>query len=279
MKVIYDFGANKGDNLEYYLLKSDLVVAVEANPVLCQQIRERFRANIENRSLVVENIIVCNDAQSRLPFFIHKYQDHLSQLGRPKADDMDSFTEVVLPSCRPSDIIANYGDPYYLKIDLEGADSMVLRSVLESGSRPTFVSVEAFTCDVFALLRCIGEYDAFSMVVGEDVYRGCYRNHPIASVTGELQCFNFPVFSAGPFGTDMTNTWLDPDSFARVLGIRGFGWIDIHASFSSTVGPPVRLKELSLMKLAFKTLNLYAKRRIREFLSSPTRMTRMLLTE
>ena len=31
-KIIYDFGASDGKNIPYYLLKSDLIVAVEANP-------------------------------------------------------------------------------------------------------------------------------------------------------------------------------------------------------------------------------------------------------
>jgi predicted RNA methylase len=40
--VIYDFGANVGSNLGYYLAKADRVVAVEANPALCRAIEERF---------------------------------------------------------------------------------------------------------------------------------------------------------------------------------------------------------------------------------------------
>jgi len=46
LKVIYDFGANRGDNIPYYLMKSDRVVAIEANPVLCNIIRERFSDEI-----------------------------------------------------------------------------------------------------------------------------------------------------------------------------------------------------------------------------------------
>lgn len=192
---------------------------------------------------------------------------------------MDCFSEVLLPSCRPSEIFAKYGDPYYLKIDLEGADSMVLRSALDGGARPHFISVEAFGCDVFAVLRCLGGYDAFTMIAGEDVFRGRYSDFPVRTSCGSLQRRDFPMFSAGPFGDDIDSGWLDSDSFARVLGIRGFGWIDIHASFSSIVGPPTRFRELSLMRLACKSLQAYAGRRAREFRSSPLRMTRSLFIE
>ena len=33
-KVIYDIGSNNGDDIPYYLMKCDKVVAVEANPLL-----------------------------------------------------------------------------------------------------------------------------------------------------------------------------------------------------------------------------------------------------
>ena len=44
--VIYDFGRNNGDDVEYYLLEADKVVGVEANPILCDEVRRRFPAEI-----------------------------------------------------------------------------------------------------------------------------------------------------------------------------------------------------------------------------------------
>ena len=41
-KVIYDFGASDGRNIPYYLLKSDLVIAVEANPTNCEVIKKKL---------------------------------------------------------------------------------------------------------------------------------------------------------------------------------------------------------------------------------------------
>ena len=52
-RIIYDIGANNGDNIEYYLKKSDLVVAIEANPVLCQLITNRFSSDVKNKKLFV----------------------------------------------------------------------------------------------------------------------------------------------------------------------------------------------------------------------------------
>jgi hypothetical protein len=56
-RVIYDFGSNNSDDIPYYLKKADLVVAVEANPALCNQIRSRFKIEISTGKLVVENCV------------------------------------------------------------------------------------------------------------------------------------------------------------------------------------------------------------------------------
>ena len=53
-KIIYDIGSNNGDDIPYYLLKSDLVVAIEANPQLCNLINQRFKSEIDEGKLVVE---------------------------------------------------------------------------------------------------------------------------------------------------------------------------------------------------------------------------------
>ena len=39
MKAIFDIGANKGQNLSYFLDKADIVVAIEANINLVKQIK------------------------------------------------------------------------------------------------------------------------------------------------------------------------------------------------------------------------------------------------
>ena len=47
MKIIFDFGANKGQNIEYFLKHADLVVSVEANPRLCELINTRYQTEIK----------------------------------------------------------------------------------------------------------------------------------------------------------------------------------------------------------------------------------------
>lgn len=56
MKVIYDFGMNNGDNIEYYLMKGLPVVAVEANKALCAKAETRFLDAISRGQLTILNV-------------------------------------------------------------------------------------------------------------------------------------------------------------------------------------------------------------------------------
>ena len=57
-KIIYDLGCHNGSNIPYYLLKADVVVAVDANPKLCEIIKVKFDKEIKQNRLVVENCII-----------------------------------------------------------------------------------------------------------------------------------------------------------------------------------------------------------------------------
>ena len=41
-KIIFDFGSNNGQNLDYFLKKAEFVVAVEENTVLTEKIKKNF---------------------------------------------------------------------------------------------------------------------------------------------------------------------------------------------------------------------------------------------
>jgi hypothetical protein len=66
--IIYDFGANNGDDIPYYLMKADIVVAVEANPALCRSIETRFNNAIRSRQLFVENCVLTAGTETDLTF-------------------------------------------------------------------------------------------------------------------------------------------------------------------------------------------------------------------
>jgi len=229
MRVIYDFGANNGDDIPYYLKKSDLVVAVEAIPFLANHIRERFQGEINSGRLAILNCVLSDVAtDSSVPFYVHKLEHYRSQFPRPPDGELGSFDTISLMSRRPSDIIRQFGEPYYVKIDIEGYDDAVLSELFSSGIRPNFISAESHHIDVFSSLVSRGGYKAFKLVDGPGVsvrYRDCVidtRNGP--------EQYSFPTHSAGPFGEDISGPWISPDNFFKLLAFVGLGWKDVHAA-------------------------------------------------
>lgn len=228
-KVIYDFGANNGDDIPYYLLKADLVVAVEANPALCGLISERFGTEIENGRLVVENVVITAEKnQCLVPFYLHKSNHVLSQFPTPEFPGM--FDQVQLDSKSVSDIVSEHGKPHYVKIDLEHYDATVLRSLFDSGHRPPYVSAEAHSSEIFSVMTALGGYQSFKLVDGSSV-PDLYGSSLVNTKDG-IRTYSFPSHSAGPFGDDLNGDWMSPDRLFRILGFEGFGWKDIHASLN-----------------------------------------------
>lgn len=230
-KIIYDFGANNGDDIPYYLLKGSVVIAVEANPSLCELIEERFISEIKSGRLVVVNAVLADKVEdSDVDFYIHREDHVLSQFPKPEVA-MESFRVVQLPSVTPAELISKYGDPFYIKIDIEHFDAQILRSLFDNEIFPPFISAECHSADVFSILVTIGGYDAFKIIDGKSV-PNIYKSRQITLADGGVQFYSFPKHSAGSFGAEVDGEWLNGVCMLRQLGVHGCGWRDIHASRS-----------------------------------------------
>lgn len=228
-KIIYDLGANNGNNIEYYLLKSDLIIAVEANPRLCDFIRKKFKQEIDNKKLIVENCILTSDpSEAPKEFYIHKENHLLSQFPKPDNKNINDFYIERVSSKKVENIIKEYGDPFYVKIDLEKYDHEILFELLNNKIIPNYISVEANTVDVFCTLVSLGNYKSFKLVNGEDVHI-TYQNIQIETLNA-LKNFKFLKNSAGPFGNDINGPWISRDNFFYLLAKEKLGWKDIHCS-------------------------------------------------
>jgi FkbM family methyltransferase len=227
-KIIYDIGSNNGDDIPYYLLKADKVVAVEANPDLARGIEQRFAKEILSGCLFVENCVITVDSSAKaVPFYIHKTNHVQSQfLAPPPGSDL--FQEVLLPSKNIIEIIERHGKPYYIKIDIEGYDQYVLKHLFLHSIRPPYISAESHSIDIFCWLVSLGEYSAFKLVDGHSISTK-YADHSIDSLGGKIK-YAFPYHSAGPFGNDIGGRWMTRDIFFSLLAYAKLGWKDIHAS-------------------------------------------------
>ena len=94
--TIIDLGAHNGTDIQYYLNKADLVVAVEANPEMCEIIRKNHPEELSTGALVVENCVVTTNDDYRdegVDFFIHNEHTYLSQLEEPKSNRRMLYTK------------------------------------------------------------------------------------------------------------------------------------------------------------------------------------------
>ena len=236
MKIIYDVGANNGDNIPYYLLKSDLVVAIEANPDLCNHIKKRFEKEISAKKLIILNFIISNEKNNDVKdFFIHKKDHVLSRSMQPTKENLNNFKKIKVQSKYVLDIIKEFGDPYYIKIDIEHSDHLILRELFLSKIQPPYISAEVHTFKIFSLLSVLGEYESFKTVMGEQVSKR-YKNHEIDTKNGKKN-YSFPHHSAGPFGNDIEGPWLTADNFFITMCYMQRDWFDIHCSRVDSADP------------------------------------------
>jgi FkbM family methyltransferase len=228
-KVIYDFGSNNGDDIPYYLLKAETVIAVEANPLLCDLIKNRFTQEIAEGRLIVENCVLdVNHSCEKVPFYIHTSNHVLSQFPTPDPALISQFEKIDLPSRNVIDIIESYGEPYYIKIDIEHYDQIILKHLFLNNIFPPYISAESHTIDIFCLFVTLGCYESFKLVDGATV-SAKYNDHPITT-NGGSTVYSFPYHSAGPFGNDIKGDWMTKNNFSRLLLFAGLGWKDIHVS-------------------------------------------------
>jgi FkbM family methyltransferase len=200
---------------------------VEANAALCELAGKRFVRDIEAGRLTILNVALTDrDAAEPVTFYIHKTNHVLSQLPLPDESVREEFEAVRVPCRTPSSIVAEFGPPLYVKVDVEHFDLHVLRELFAAGIYPPHISAESHTAGVFACLVEHG-YTKFALVDGRSVPE-TYGNAIIQTARG-VRRFSFKEHSAGPFGHDIRSPWQETDSFFYTLAAAGLGWKDIHA--------------------------------------------------
>lgn len=222
-KIIYDVGANNGDDTEYYLLRGFNVVAIEANNDLAIALATRFRSEISSGRLVVQNVAVTDLLVDYVDFYIFDGNDKISSTLCPD-NGLGNFHKASVRARRLPDLIREFGIPYYVKIDIEGGDASVLSDLFSSGIRPQYVSAESHSIDVFSHFVSAG-YKKFKIVEGRFIDKPYY-----STAINRLAGRPFPEGSCGPFGEDVPGSWVNADEMFQYLTEHGLGWKDIHVS-------------------------------------------------
>lgn len=268
--LVFDVGVNNGDDTDYYLRRGFRVVGIEANPDFIGQVTARFPDAIRDGRLVLLNIAVAAE-DGEATFYLSEGNRGVWSSLDPELAAREALgtREVRVPARRFRGLLREYGVPYYLKIDIEGADRLCLEDI-DGGDAPAYVSFEASEGrldDLFLLARAgytrfklIDQLGGFRQAVPPPLHstalarailsrhaRRLLRELPLvgpwwrrrrraaevahsAGVQPE-----FPVSSSGPMAEDTDGAWrsIEDVTWAWQYFVRqttSSNWYDVHAA-------------------------------------------------
>jgi len=229
--VVFDLGFHNGDDTAFYLHKGYKVIAVEADPTLAEDGMKRFTDAIKSGDLVLLNKAVSNE-KGPVDFYINPLHSNLNSLTKEFAESVGGESRhLQVEAISLSDLYAQFGVPFYIKVDIEGADPIVAKDLLRL-EKPKYVSFETsrtFYPTIFSALHLAG-YTRFQLVN--------QLNNPTRS--GD---YKFSNHSSGYFGEDLPkDKWIPfQDMMSRYIKYTdlrdldkdelSLGWLDIHATF------------------------------------------------
>ncbi len=237
-KLIFDLGMHRGLDTDFYLKKGFNVIALEANPLLCQNARARFRDAIATGRLVVVESALTDEDESTTSFYVNSVKDDWSSTSRKWAEKGGHVaSEIEVPTITLGRMFERFGIPYYIKCDVEGADSIFVQQLKESGVSPEYVSVEAIDERFVFDFHEVG-YRKFA-IMNQTFNR--FLKPPFPALEGEYVDVEFNGFMSGLFGREIPQTkWTDFEECVSRYGMFEtlkrkddqliLGWLDFHAS-------------------------------------------------
>jgi FkbM family methyltransferase len=213
--LVFDIGLHLGEDSAYYLRKGYRVVAFEANSDLVERAKQRFREPIEEGRFSIVSGAIANTDEPTITFYTHRTRSEWGTIEPDWAErnaNIGVSIPVEVPVVNFQDVLQTYGMPWFMKIDIEGADILCLKVLRDYTVRPAFVSIESEKVDwptlleEFALLDELG-FDRFAAVQQQGITGREIQSH---TLSGEPFTYRFEDFSSGPFGDDISS-WRSRD--------------------------------------------------------------------
>jgi FkbM family methyltransferase len=219
--MVFDIGMHSGRDTEFYLLKGFDVIAVEANPRLALNARSYFADAIAKKRLILyEEAIAAHEGTIR--FYINEDHDDWGTTAKAFAERnelLGTNNTSLDVKCRTFlSILREHGVPYYLKIDIEGADILCLRDLLSFGESPKYLSIEVSLTSFeeffteLSLMWMLG-YRHFKIVNQAANRRIKCCNPPLEGV---FVNYHFDGFSSGPFGEEAPGQWMSVEAVITI---------------------------------------------------------------
>jgi FkbM family methyltransferase len=213
--LIFDLGLHRGEDTAYYLAKGYRVIAFEADHRSVAFCQERFRREIASDQLrIVSGAITEDCTRESVPFYVHKAK---SVWGTARTDWVVNnklwASKTIAIVASTIDILKSFvefGTPYYLKIDVEGVDRHVLRTLTKLQDRPQYLSFESEKVSFDSLLADLEliqglGYKRFK-VVQQATIPG--RTVKTRNRFGTALNYRFERHASGGFGEDAEGRWV-----------------------------------------------------------------------
>lgn len=224
--LIFDVGLHKGEDTQFYLKKGFRVVAFEADPDLAAQCRKRFEKQIKDgRLFIVEGAVTDTADQKDSPQTITFYKNLDDSVWGTVCENWAKRNEHLGTRSLPIEVpvvdfaacLKQYGTPYYMKIDIEGMDTVCLKSLLKTDARPGYISIES---EKRSFERLLTELDLFK-TLGYTHFKAVQQSgiskqkEPVPAREGKQTHFIFKEGSSGLFGRDLPGKWKSCDSIKK----------------------------------------------------------------
>jgi len=271
--LIYDVGLHRGEDTDFYIKMGFRVVGIEANPKLVSAAQKRFSKEIESGQLtLVEGAVAPKSFGDEMTFYSNKTFSEWGTIHDTRKSKYEMWgygsSEIRVKRVDVTDLFRSLGVPYFLKIDIEGAETVTLNELNGVNERPQYVSIESekiklpYLVAEMNLLKSLG-YKKFKIVQQQGISSSRIS---VENRIGEKLDYVFDYCSSGPFGENAPGPWLTFDEaikeyrkiffryklfgdYSRIpkrIGIRGLsekiyrratgykgplpGWFDTHAS-------------------------------------------------
>jgi FkbM family methyltransferase len=246
--LIYDVGMNNGDDTAFYLHQGFRVIAIDANPQLVGAAKGRFRSELASGRLTILNVGIA-ETKGTGTFWICENVSEWGSFNEKAASRLGQRHYPIEIETRPfKDILDEHGVPFYLKIDIEGHDSLCIQDLAGRPLSP-FISVENQDVSetqvppILSLLRdagycqfkLISQYD-FAPVVASEIAAFSKRilnsaaygrlRAPVLSLIAKRftyqdwllrkHRYQFSRNSSGPWGEGTPGRWLSFDQAKAV---------------------------------------------------------------
>ena len=250
--LVFDIGMHHGNDTAFYLANGYRVVGVDASPLLTEQCAARFHREVASGQLTILNEGIL-DRPGVFTFQRNLQRDEWSTFDPDKNGKPGPWEEIEVRCRSLAALIADYGVPYFIKIDIEGADFQAI-ATLSSETAPRYISLELNPSDPMIERLIELGYSSFKLVDEETLWNAppiweheigwrllrklSRRFPPFHSAMRALPLrfrmrrewnpterrsfkgYDFPGQSSGPFGEDAAGDWLSPKAalarFARI---------------------------------------------------------------